>query len=261
MNKNAELFRSRQPEQQGNKIIPFQLRVFILTIAVGLTAAAMAGCQNRGPGYAGSGGSGSNTDGDRVSLPGPRTDRTALEEVLFSRRSVRSFQEQSVPLSVLSDVMWSSIGVGVDGVSGATRTAPSAGGTNPLVIYLGIRDIEGLEAGVYRYNVSEHQLIQKSEDPVVPALAKAALGQTWINEAQAVVVITADYSRTTRRYGERGRRYVHFEAGHAAQNIVLTAGNNGLGSTVIGAFHDDEVKKALGGTNLDPLLIIPLGWK
>jgi len=52
-------------------------------------------------------------------------------------------------------------------------------------------------------------------------LTDAALGQTWIREAPIVIVIAAVYERTTSRYGERGIRYVHMEAGHIGQNLYL----------------------------------------
>ena len=65
------------------------------------------------------------------------------------------------------------------------------------------------------------------------------LGQSWVKNGAVDIVFTAIYERTTRRYGDRGIRYVHMEVGHAAQNIYLQAVALGLGTVVIGAFHDD----------------------
>ena len=62
----------------------------------------------------------------------------------------------------------------------------------------------------------------------------------------AIIVIAADYSRTTGKYGERGIPYVHMEVGAAAQNIQLQAAARGLGAVFVGAFDDDQVCYVLG---------------
>jgi len=93
-------------------------------------------------------------------------------------------------------------------------------------------------------------------------LCKAALNQPAVKNAAVAIVFTAVYKRTTMRYGERGIRYVHMEAGHAAQNVLLQAVSLDLGAVVIGAFHDEEVKAVLGLAEQEaPLYIIPLGRK
>jgi SagB-type dehydrogenase family enzyme len=81
-----------------------------------------------------------------------------------------------------------------------------------------------------------------------------------ISRAPATIAICAIFERTTRKYGERGIRYIFMEAGHAAQNIHLQAVSLNLGTVVIGAFRDDEVKKALGlRPDESPLLLLPVG--
>jgi nitroreductase len=61
------------------------------------------------------------------------------------------------------------------------------------------------------------------------------------------------------KYGERGERYVHIEAGHAAENACLQAVAVGLGTTIVGAFSDAEVKRLPGLSEEEPLLLIPVG--
>ena len=72
------------------------------------------------------------------------------------------------------------------------------------------------------------------------------------------IVIAADYGRTTGHYGQRGIRYVHMEVGHVGQNISLQANALNLGTVMIGAFEDGEIKEILGMRE-DPLYIIPAG--
>jgi nitroreductase len=55
-------------------------------------------------------------------------------------------------------------------------------------------------------------------------------------------------------------RYVHMEAGHAAQNICLQLVTLGLGGVTIGAFDDDYLASLLSlSKNETPLYIIPIG--
>jgi SagB-type dehydrogenase family enzyme len=91
-------------------------------------------------------------------------------------------------------------------------------------------------------------------------LARAALGQEFVDEAPVDIVICAIYERTTRGYGARGERYVHMEVGHAGQNIYLQATALGLATVAIGAFHDEAVREVLKlEKQYRPLYIMPVG--
>ncbi|MCS7130600.1 MAG: nitroreductase family protein, partial [Archaeoglobaceae archaeon] len=72
---------------------------------------------------------------------------------------------------------------------------------------------------------------------------------------------TAIYERTTKKYGERGIRYVHIEVGHAAQNVLLQATALDLGAVPVGAFDDGRLKILLNLTVEEPLYIIAIGRK
>ena len=55
-----------------------------------------------------------------------------------------------------------------------------------------------------------------------------------------------DLDRAVQIHGERGYRYVHFEAGAIGQRLYLAAEALGFQSTGIGAFFDDQVHDYLG---------------
>jgi SagB-type dehydrogenase family enzyme len=93
-----------------------------------------------------------------------------------------------------------------------------------------------------------------------PRLYAAALRQEPVLNAPAVIVMAAVYARTTAKYGEeRSPRYVHLEAGHAAQNVLLQAVALNLGAVPIGAFEDDKLKLGLLPSDQQPLYLIPVG--
>jgi len=197
-----------------------------------------------------------------VKLPPPAlTGALSVEEALKARRTVRDFIGRSLDLSQISQLLW-----GADGVSDprGLRTAPSAGATYPLEIYLvaGERAVADLPAGVYRYRVLEHVLEVGLAGDLRQAVARASLRQFWMGEAPVMVVIAAVYRRCTARYGERGIMYTHMEAGNVSQNLFLQAKALGLGAGIVGAFEDRDLAQTLGLPQEQvPLLVMPVGYK
>lgn len=202
----------------------------------------------------------SSTIPDTIKLPEPRYDsEVSIEETLLKRRSVRSYTDEPLTLEEVSQLLWSAQGITADW---GGRTAPSAGATYPLETYLVVGDVSGLGRGVHKYRPREHELRRVLDGDRRAELAAAALGQSWVRAGAVDIVLTALYERTTRRYGERGIRYVHMEVGHAAQNVYLQAVALGLGTVVIGAFHDSQVKRILNLPDDEhPLYIMPVGRK
>lgn len=196
--------------------------------------------------------------GDIFDLPKPQEKGAlSLEEVLFRRRSIREFAERPLALSQLSQLLFAC--QGQTSVSGR-RTAPSAGALYPLDLYALVGRVEGLPSGLYRYDPGSHRLLQTMKGDRRERLSRACLGQSWVREAPVSFVIVGVYGRTTAKYGERGKRYVQIEAGHAAQNLLLQATALGLGSCPIGAFHDEEVKEVVGLREAEePLYVICVG--
>ena len=194
-----------------------------------------------------------------VMLPKPRYESdVSLEQVLRARRSHREFLPSALSLGQVGQLLWAA--QGVSSPEGG-RTAPSAGALYPLETYLVAGKVESLAAGVYRYDPAHHGLQPVASGDRRAALAAAALGQEWVASPPAVLVLTAVYRRTMVKYGERGIRYVHMEAGHAAQNVALQATALGLGVVTVGAFSDADVKAVLGlDGSEEPLYLLPVGW-
>ncbi len=194
-----------------------------------------------------------------LKLPEPQYDSTtSVEQALLKRRSIRQYTDEPLTLAEISQLLWAAQGI-TDSQRGY-RTAPSAGALYPLEVYAAVENVDGIPPGVYLYNPQPHELIPVKAGSVKEELTQAALGQSSVGESPLVIVISAVYERTTKKYGERGMRYVHMEAGHAAQNIYLQAISLNLGMVVIGAFYDEEVRKTLNLADEEqPLYIIPVG--
>ncbi len=193
-----------------------------------------------------------------ITLPEPRIDNgMSVERALRQRRSMRSFKAGSLTLAEVAQLLWSAQGI-TD--RQGLRTAPSAGALYPLELYLVAASVDDLAGGVYHYRPDKHRLDHHGDTDVITSLAHAALDQACIGEAAAIVVFSAVYERTARKYGKRAKRYAHIEIGHAAENLFLQAVALGLHTVVVGAFQDDAVSRALGlPEDQAPLLLMPVG--
>ena len=149
-----------------------------------------------------------------------------LSEAIKGRRSVRAFKQQDVPEETVEKLI------------DAARHAPSAGNIQPWEFVV-VRNLE-----------------------VKRKLARAALNQTFVEEAPVVIVVCANEKRSSMGYGSRGKTlYCIQDTAAATQNILLTAYSLGLGACWIGAFNEDEAKRALNAPEgIRPVAIIPVGY-
>lgn len=193
-----------------------------------------------------------------IELPSPSLEgEIDLEQAIYQRRSIREFSDDPLTLEQISQLLWAAQGI-TDPMNNF-RSSPSAGALYPMEIFLVVGKSEEMEPGVYQYSPEDHSLDRLKEEDIRGDLSRAALGQSAVAQAPVNIVITADYARTTGRYGSRGERYVHMEAGHIGQNIYLQAVALGLGTVAIGAFYDDDVASLLE-IEYNPLYIFPVGY-
>jgi SagB-type dehydrogenase family enzyme len=194
---------------------------------------------------------------DVVLLPWPgKTGPLSVEEAVARRRSVREFKDAPVLLAEVSQLLWAA--QGVTGEDGIKRAAPSAGAKYPIEIFIVAGKVDDLASGAYRYVPETHSLEMIRRGDLRSELCDEALSQKCVGEAALDIVIAGVYSRTKEKYGERGIRYVHIEVGAVAENIYLQAETLGLGTTFVGAFSDEGVKRILR-IDADPLGIMPVG--
>ena len=197
---------------------------------------------------------------EQIKLSNPElTGNQSVEMLLQQRRSVRSYQKLALNLAEVGQLLWSAQGLSD---TQGLRTAPSAGALYPLKLFIVVGDVNELLPGIYQYNPEDHSLLKTANGDLRKLLQKAAFNQSCIGDAAIIFVFTAIYQRTTGKYGERGVRYVHMEVGHAGQNLFLQAEALHLGTVVVGAFDDDEVREVLNlDSYIQPLSLMPVGKK
>jgi SagB-type dehydrogenase family enzyme len=112
-------------------------------------------------------------------------------------------------------------------------------------LYLYIQRVEGLAPGVYRYWPEHFELEKIREGDQRMVAAALSLGQDLAGNACLAFSMISDFENAARSYGDRGYRYVHFEAGVIGQRMYLASEALDLRATGIGAFFDDEVNRYL----------------
>jgi SagB-type dehydrogenase family enzyme len=179
--------------------------------------------------------------------------RTAIER----RRSVRTYTHEPLPLEELSFLLWCTQGVQrVNGTHWTLRTVPSAGARHAFETFLLVNDVDGLEPGLYRYLALSHRLQQAGTDLTLShRITAACFDQQFILRCGVVFLWTAVPYRMTWRYGERGYRDLHLDAGHVCQNLYLAAEAVGCGVCAVAAFDDDTMNGLLGIDGASQFLI------
>jgi SagB-type dehydrogenase family enzyme len=194
-----------------------------------------------------------------MQLPAPAASARAFGEVVRGRRSALDFVggARSMSLPQLSAIL----------AAASQPLAADFAGERFVQLYLYVHRVDGLEPGVYRYWPAEEKVgrgdtpadvspsgfgglrdqIKRGDQRV--AAAGLSLGQDLAGNACVAFSMIADIERAARAHGDRGYRYVHFEAGAVGQRLYLAAEALGLGATGIGAFYDDQVHRYL---NLAP---------
>lgn len=186
-------------------------------------------------------------DDGRVPLPEPlRDDGPGLWSLLQRRRSGRRYAQEGLTLAELAQVLWAGDGMTLDADDMAFRSAPSAGALYPIETYVAVHQVADLAAGVWHYDVRRHALDPVRLGDMRLETARAALDQQIALTADAVLLWSAVFERTTWKYRQRGYRYMYMEAGHIAQNTALAALGLGLATCQIAALYDDEANALVG---------------
>ena len=150
-----------------------------------------------------------------------------LDKVIRKRKMIRKYdQSREVPDKIINKL-----------IDNASR-APSAGHTQ----------------------VQEFVVIK---DPSIKRkLRLASVNQEQVEEAPVLIVVCSNTSRSVGRYGERGKEfYSIIDGAFASMLILLTATNEGLGASFVGAFNDEKVSEILGlPEHVRPIGIIALGY-
>jgi putative peptide maturation dehydrogenase len=192
------------------------------------------------------------------SIPLPGSDRPeALFQTLTARRTTRAF-DPDVPMTLeqLDTVLRYVFGchgyaATLSGVVCIKRTSPSGGGLQPVEAYPIVSNVEGVQPGIYHYNVRDHALTFLSEVDPTDARRMATsfmCGQSYFGAAHVSFVLTARFYRNHWKYRRHQKAYagILMDAAHLSQSLYLVSGELGLGAFVTIAINSRDIEERLG---------------
>ena len=133
-----------------------------------------------------------------------------LLEAVFTRRSVRKFNDRDVEWDKVSTIIM------------AGQHAPSSG------------------------NLQNWMFCVVQDEDKRRKIAEACMQQYWMQDAKVHIVVAGDPKQTKRYYADKGDVYTIQNCAAAIQNMLLTAHALGLGACWVGAFDEDEIWRILG---------------
>jgi SagB-type dehydrogenase family enzyme len=185
-----------------------------------------------------------------VDLPSPLDIQVAsidLRKAIEDRKSVRKYLEKPLSMNELSWLLWCTQGVKqITKRPSTIRTVPSAGARHPFETYLVVNRVNGLEPGLYRFLATRHKLTTLDlDDTLVNKFSAANWSSDMLSSSAVIFIWVAISNRMTYKYGNRGFRYLHLDAGHVCQNLYLATEAIECGTCAVGGFYDDEVNALL----------------
>lgn len=168
--------------------------------------------------------------GDLKPIELPKPDMTGgmpLMQALKARHSSREFAPDSLPLPVLSNLLWAA--GGINRPEEGKRTAPSAMNWQEIDIYV------ATATGLYLYDSGTHAL-----NPITAEdIREKTGGQPFVKEAPINLVYVSDLAKMTRVPDSVKDRYVAVDAAFMAENVYLFCASAGLGVVVRGSVDHD----------------------
>jgi SagB-type dehydrogenase family enzyme len=210
-----------------------------------------------------------NTPGDGEKIKLTRSFEQAVVQndylaLVNERVSSREFTNKPLTLEQAAFLLWST--QGVKSVSGdgyrTLRTVPSAGARHPFEVYVAALNVEGLPQGVYHYLALTHELeLIKSDERLEDKIAAALNGQLWSSKAGAVFIYSAVPYRSEWRYSIASHKVMLLDAGHAAQNLYLSANAIGGGACAVASYDQNALDSLLGLDGADEFSVyaVPVG--
>ncbi len=177
----------------------------------------------------------------RIVLPAPTALPLSLHDALKERASCSvSSVERPLSASELGTLLGDALGARDE----LRRHYPSGGALYPIETYLVGTVLAGYPSGVFHYHPKAHALEFLWETPASFSLSDI-LRANNVPIPPLLIVFTGVWNRSSIKYGDFTYPLGLLEAGHMAQNILLTATALALGTRPFAGYDDATVATLL----------------
>jgi SagB-type dehydrogenase family enzyme len=170
-------------------------------------------------------------------------------KAILSRRSCRKFTGASVALDQVREAL---------AYAFRPEGAPWCLAPGQLGFHLVALGISGLEPGIYDLDPATLRLTERRQGDFRSETYFMCLGQDLASECAFALVHTANLAELAKVYGDRGYRYACMDAGQIGERLNLWAVHQGLGSSGIGGYYDDQANELLQAPLAHGILYISL---
>jgi SagB-type dehydrogenase family enzyme len=180
-----------------------------------------------------------------------------LTAVLERRRSIREHGSRPITRAELGELLYRAVGrrrvVFPGRGEGEARPYPAGGALYETEVYAIVTQCEGLETGLYHYQVEDHALCRVSgRASAVEMLVESAMSCATLKAPpQVILVLTARFARMAWKYETMAYAAMLKHVGVIFQTLYLVATAMGLAPCGLGGGSAEMFARASG---LDPLV-------
>lgn len=190
----------------------------------------------------------------------------SYQDLLTARQSERVYTDEPITQEQLAFMLWSSQGIKMQRGVSTFRPVPSGGARHPFELYIVVKNVVGLEPGIYHYvptkNIGEKAVTIERMAPLLDDYDKKMndllVGQKWAIKAPVILFVSCIPYRAEWRYGQHAHRVMLIDLGHIGQNMMLSATAVGLGSCCLAAFHQTQCDELFGFNGIDEYTVYVL---
>jgi SagB-type dehydrogenase family enzyme len=199
-----------------------------------------------------------------VKLPEATLPPVLLRDAMARGTVTNELEPRALTLDTAAALLRHAYGVsGSDDAPESSRRRRSvcSGSLLPLELFVHSVRVAGLGPGLYHYYPPGNclRLLRKGDNS--QKLAAGFIDARCVQSAALTVFVAAMPERLVFRYGERGYRFVLFEAGAVVRNLNLAAAALDLHCVNAGEFFDSEVDDFLDldGLSISTMYVVGIG--